>query len=156
MYAFHVTVEIKATPRRVWRALCDPAEVTQWDTGVAAALDAPADYPQAGQYVRWRYRNGLFRILHDRPQDVVAERTLRSLLAVGPFRFDETYTLEPRNDGCQLTAALRVVVPLLAIGRLIERFYLGPRTRNTVRASLDAIKRHCEAHATPRYGPGSG
>ena len=69
--------------------------MVQWDTGVAAALDAPANYPQPGQHVRWRYRNGPFRILHDRPQDVVAERRLRSLLSVGPFRFDETYTLEP-------------------------------------------------------------
>jgi len=145
VYAFHVTVEINATPRRVWRALCDPDEVVRWDTGVAAALDAPANYPQPGQHVRWRYRNGPFRILHDRPQEVVAERTLRSLLAVGPFRFDETYTLELRDGGCQLTAALQVVVPFPVVGRLIERFYLGPRSRDTVGASLEAIKRHCEA-----------
>jgi hypothetical protein len=145
VYPFHVTIDIDATPRRVWRALCDPAEVVQWDTGVAAALDAPADYPQPGQHVRWRYRSGPFRLLHDRPQAVVAERTLRSLLAVGPFRFDETYTLAPRNGECQLTAALQVVMPLPLVGRLIERFYIGPRTRDTVRASLAAIKRHCEA-----------
>ena len=145
MYAFDVTIQINALPRRVWRALCDPAEVVQWDTGVAAALDAPANYPQPGQYVRWRYRNGLFRILHDRPQDVVEERRLRSLLSVGPFRFDETYTLEPCNPGCRLTATLRVVVPILAVGGFIERRYLGPRTRNAVSASLEAIKRHCEA-----------
>jgi hypothetical protein len=148
VYPVQLTVHIDAPSQRVWQALCDPAEVVQWDTGVAAALDAPADYPQPGQHVRWRYRNGPFRILHDRPQDVVAARRLRSLLALGPFRFDETYTLESRNTGCQLTATLRVVVPLPALGRLIERFYIGPRTRDAVGASLDAIKRHCEAQAT--------
>lgn len=145
MYAFHVAVEINGTPRRIWRALCDPAEVVQWDTGVATAIDAPVNYPQPGQYVRWRYRNGPFHILHDRPQAVVPEHTLRSLLTVGPFRFDETYTLEPRNGGCRLTAALQVVVPFPVVGRLIERWYLGPRTRDAVRASLGAIKHHCEA-----------
>ena len=144
MYAFTVSVQIDATPRRVWRALCDPAEVVQWDSGVAAALDAPANYPQPGQHVRWRYRHGLFRVLHDRPQQVVAEHRLRSLLTLGPFRLDETYTLESRDGGCQLTAALQVVVPFPVVGRLIARFYLGPRTRDAMRAALDAIKGHCE------------
>jgi hypothetical protein len=144
VYAFEVRVLINGTPGQVWRALCDPAAVVQWDTGVAAALDAPANYPQPGQHVRWRYRHGPFRILHDRPQEVVAEHRLRSLLAVGPFRFDETYTLESGNGGCQLTAALHVVVPLPVVGPLIERFYLGPRTRDAMRAALDGIKRHCE------------
>jgi hypothetical protein len=142
--AFHVSVQINAPPRRVWRALCDPAEVIQWDSGVTVALDAPADYPQPGQHVRSRYRNGPFRILHDRPQEVAAERTLRSLLTVGPFRFDETYTLAPCNGGCRLTMAMQVHVPIPMIGRLIERLYLGPRTQATVRASLQAIKRYCE------------
>ncbi len=146
MFAFHVTVEINATPRRVWRALCDPTEVVQWDSGVAAALNAPDNYPQPGQHVRWRYRSGWFRILHDRPQDVVAERRLRALLAVGPFRFDETYTLEPHDGGCQLMATLQVVMPLLILGPLVERLYIGPRTRDAVRASLAAIKQHCERH----------
>ena len=144
MYAFTVTVDIAAPRARVWRALCDPAEVLQWDTGVAEALEAPVDYPQPGQHVRWRYTNGPFRILHDRPQEVVAERTLRSLLTVGPFRFDETYTLEAHGAGCRLTAAMKVYAPPPILGALVERCYLGPRTQATVTASLQAIKRHCE------------
>ena len=147
VYAFTVTVDIAATPARVWRALCDPTEVIQWDTGVVNALDAPANYPQPGQHVRWQYANGPFRILHDRPQEVVAERTLRALLAVGPFRFDETYTLERSNGGCRLAAALEVRVPLPVLGRAVERFYLGPRSQATVLESLQAIKRHCERSA---------
>ena len=144
MHTFTVSIEINVPLTRVWRALCKPAEVVQWDTGVCAALDAPADYPQPGQYVRWRYRNGPFRILHDRPQEVVAERTLRSLITVGPFRFDETYTLEPHRTGCRLSATMHVSAPLLLGGSLTERLYLGPRTEETVTASLQAIKRHCE------------
>ena len=145
MYRFSVAVDIVASPARVWRALCDPAEVVQWDTGVVAALDAPPDYPRPGQYVRWRYANGPFRVLHDRPQEVSVAQRLRALLRVGPFHFDETYTLEPQASGCRLSAAMDVSVPLPVIGGVVERLYLGPRTRATVAASLDAIKRHCEA-----------
>ena len=119
--------------------------MVRWDTGVAGALDAPPDYPQPGQHVRWRYTDGPFRLLHDRPQEVVASRRLRSLLAVGPFRFDETYTLEPLGAGTRLTAAMRVRVPWRLLGALIERAYIGPATKATVGASLRAIKRHCEA-----------
>ena len=131
-------------PARVWRALCDPAEVVQWDTGVERPLDAPPDYPRAGQHVRWRYRSPIFRTLHDRPQEVVPERTLRSLLALGPFRFDETYTLEATDAGTRLSMEMRAwcVVPLL--GSLIERVYLKSAVQQTAGASLRAIKRHCE------------
>ena len=144
MYSFRVTVDIAAPPARVWRALCDPAEVVQWDTGVEEALDAPPDYPQPGQHVRWRYSNGPFRTLHDRPQEVVPERTLRSLISIGPFRFDETYTLEASAGGCRLTASMEARAPVPVVGWLIERVYLGPQSRRTVAASLEAIKRHCE------------
>ncbi len=145
MYAFTVSVDIHASPARVWRALCDPAEVAQWDAGICAALDAPPDYPQPGQHVRWRCRHGAFRILHDRPHEVVRERTLRSLLRVGPFHFDETYTLAADGGGCRLSAAMEVRLPLGIIGWVVERMYLGGHTRATVQASLEAIKRHCEA-----------
>ena len=116
----------------------------RWDTGVAEALDAPPGYPRPGQHVRWRYTNGPFRLLHDRPQEVVENQRLRALLAVGPLRFDETYTLEPRDRGCRLTASMLVRVPFPLLGLLIERLYAGPATKTTVTASLQAIKRHCE------------
>ena len=145
MYSFSVTIDIAASAGRIWHALCDPAEVVQWDSGVEGALDAPPDYPQPGQHVRWRYSQGPFRILHDRPQEVVPERILRSLITLGPFRLDETYTLEPHERSCRLTASMKVRAPLGPVGWLCERLYLGPQSRHTVEASLAAIKRHCES-----------
>jgi hypothetical protein len=153
MYAFAETIDIAAPPARVWRALCDPTEVVQWDTGVVAALDAPADYPRPGQHVRWRYANGPFRLLHDRPQQVTPERTLRSLIAIGPARFDETYTLEPCDSstalatggGCRLTASMKVWTAVPLFGWPFERLYAGPQARRAVAASLRAIKAHCES-----------
>lgn len=145
MFSFSVSVEINAPASRVWRALCDPAEVVVWDTGVDRALDAPPDYPQPGQHVRWRYSNGPFRLLHDRPQEVVPERTLRSLISNGPLRIDETYRLEAAGECTQLTATILLRVPWPIAGALAERRLFGPATQRTVTASLAAIKRHCEA-----------
>lgn len=145
MYAFTETVDIDASPARVWQALCVPAEVVQWDAGVSAALDAPADYPQPGQHVRWRCSGVTFRILHDRPAEVIHERKLRSRLRRGPFHYDETYTLTGRDGGSRLTAALEVRLPLGVIGWLLERVYAARQTQTAVRAALAAIKRHCEA-----------
>ncbi|HWQ27628.1 MAG TPA: DUF2505 family protein [Dehalococcoidia bacterium] len=144
MERFLIDLVIAAPPSRVWRALCDPVEVVQWDTGVMEALDAPPDYPRPGQYVRWRYRGGFVRILHDRPQEVVPERRLRSLLRVGPLRFDETYTLEPSDGGTRLTVTMEVIVSIPVIGRLVERWYALPVSRRAVAASMGALARHCE------------
>jgi len=145
MYAFDISVEIEASPERVWRALCDPSEVVQWDTGVIEAIDAPPDYPRKGQHVRWRYANGPFKLLHDRPIDVVPNRRLRSALAVGPVRFDETYTIDQRDGSCLLTAAMLVEVPVPLLGSLVEKMSAGPASRSAVTASLAAIKKHCES-----------
>ena len=145
MYSVSVSVNIQAPPSRVWRALCDPAEVVQWDAGVEEALNAPDDYPQPGQHVRWRFTQGPFKLLHDRPQEVVPEKKLRALLALGPYRFDETYTLEAAGEGCSLTASMDVRVPIPVLGWLVERFYIGPATERSLPATLQSIKRHCEA-----------
>lgn len=152
MYRFALTVAIDAPPAHVWRALCDPAEVVLWDGGVTQALDAPPDYPRPGQHVRWRFRRGLFRTLHDRPQEVVPERRLRALLGVGPWRFDEVYTLTPRAGGSSLTVTMEVRAPGVPLGGTFARVILGPRTRTSVEASLRAIKHHCERQ--PGGGPG--
>jgi hypothetical protein len=147
MYSFASSIEIAAPVERVWRALCNPAEVVQWDEAVLGALDAPADYPQPHQHVRWRYAQGPFRLLHDRPKEVVPNRTLRSLLSLGPFLFDETYALTSANGGTWLRASMIVRAPLPPFGLIIERLYLAAQTKRTVEMSLQAIKRHCEAPA---------
>ncbi len=143
-YRISVVVEIHAAVGRVWRALCDPAEVAAWDPGVAGALDAPADYPAPGQRVRWRVSSGPFRILHDRILEVVPERMLHSALGLGPWRYDELYTLVEATGGCRLRAEVvcRAALPLGST--LIERLYLGPSTRRSFEASLAGLKSWCE------------
>jgi hypothetical protein len=145
LYRIEVSVEIAAPPSRVWRALCDPDEVVRWDSGVITALDAPPDYPRAGQHVRWRYRSRLFPVLTDRPQEVVPEQKLRSILHVGPYDMDETYLLTPVPPGCHLAALVGLEVRLPLMGALVERLYAGPSTRRSFETSLAALKRYCES-----------
>jgi hypothetical protein len=149
MYPFVLTVEINAPILRVWRALCDPHEVLAWDPGLEAALDAPDDYPRPGQHVKWRCRSGPFHVLHDRPQEVEGGRRLRSLLALGPYRYDETYMLEAAGRGCRLTVAVSVWMVVPVVHSLFELLYLGPATQRAFTQSLAAIKSLCETEPFP-------
>ena len=146
MQTFSETVEISCDRDRVWRALSTPSEVVCWDTGIIEPLDAPADYPQPGQHVRWRYRLGpIPMVLHDRPSAVVRPTTFRSSIHLGPFDFDETYTLVDKgSSSTELTAELSLTSSIAVIGGWIERVIGRPLARSTVRTSLAAIKRYCE------------
>lgn len=146
MIEFTETVQIATGVGRVWRALTVPAEVVQWDSGIVEPIDAPPDYPQPGQHVRWRYRIGPFPlILDDRPTEVLVDSTLRSSLELGPFSFDEIYELSsPEPSSTLLRARLMVSSKVPVIGALLERVAGAPLARATVRTSLQAIKRHCE------------
>jgi hypothetical protein len=139
-----LSVDIAAPPQRVWRALCQPSEVVRWDSTVVQALDAPADYPRPGQHVRWRC-DWLFRTLHDRPQTVEAAGRLRSLLDLGPYHMDETYTLTATTAGCRLDLHVGLTVRIPVLGPIIERVYAARSVREGFQTSLQALKLHCEA-----------
>lgn len=148
MKHFSESVEIAVDPQTVWRALTDPKEVVCWDTGIVEALDAPPDYPSAGQHVRWRYRLGpLFLVLHDRPILVETASTFASSIQLGPFDFEEIYTLQRiAASATELTAELSLTSRIPLLGSLVERIVGQPLARATVRTALAAIKCHCENH----------
>lgn len=149
MLKFVESVDVVASPERVWRALTVPAEVVRWDTGVVEPLDAPPDYPRAGQHVRWRYQLGPLRlVLHDRPTEVAVGSRLRSSIRLGPFDFDETYELTPLgSSSTRLTAELSLESRVPMVGALLERIVGRPLARSIVSTSLEAIRRHCEGSA---------
>jgi hypothetical protein len=146
MPTFRESTQIAADPARIWRALTVPDEVIQWDTGVVEPLDAPPDYPQAGQRVRWRYRLGpIALVLHDRPDEVLPFETFRSCIGLGPFQFDETYTIASEAPGrSELTAELSVRSAVPLVGALLAHLVGYPLARATVRSSLRSIKHHCQ------------
>ena len=145
MVRIEYAVEIAAPPASVWRALCDPAEVVRWESGVVEALDAPSDYPRPGQRVHWRTTGSPPSVLLDQPQVVQRERVLRSLLSVGRTRMDETYTLSPAANGCRLSVTVEATSTVPMLGRLFERARLASSVRRDFVAALDSIKRHCES-----------
>src|SRR4051812_38065248 len=139
-----LTTQIASPVDRVWRALCDPAEVVLWDTGVVAAIDAPADYPRPGQTVRWQYRSQRWPELLDRPLEVIAEQKLRSVLELGPYYMDETYSLTAWQGGTVLTTTVDLTVRRSLIGPLLERLSSGREVRKGLEASLSGLKHYCE------------
>lgn len=142
------SVEIAADRARVWHALTEPASVVIWDVGIVAPLDAPADYPQPGQVVRWSYRLlGFPTTLIDRPQEVVPQVRLRTLIALAFLRIDETYTLEQlpgHPEGTRLTAQLRLSNTLPILSGAFDRHLGRGLASSTVSESLGAIRDFCE------------
>ena len=144
MPSFILTTTIHAPIDRVWRALCDPTEVSQWDATVLEALNAPPDYPQPGHHVRWRIANSN-ALLHDHPQNIEPPNRLHSHLALNRDRLDETYTLialDPKTTN--LTCYVNVSHALPIIGPVIARLRTLPPTRAAFATSLTNLKRHCE------------
>lgn len=148
---FERRIRIAAPASRVWQALCIPEEVAQWDSGVRFAIDAPNDYPQPGQRVHWRTTGTFQRILVDEPQEVIPERRLRSNLALGPARFDETYVLEAEVDNPAIPAdqcLLRMIMQLQVVavpGRRLWYHHFSADTPASMESALAAIRDHCEA-----------
>lgn len=150
MITIAMSTAVRASRKRVWRALTSPAEVTGWDASVDAALDAPADYPRPGQHVRWRARlGGVPLILHDRPVEVRGEQRLRSRIDLGLFRFDETWSLADDPTLPERTrVSLKLVVPneVPVLGGALDRFSVRQRATRMVEESLRAVRDWCEAH----------
>ena len=139
---------IGAGRARVWRALTEPAQVAAWDASVVAPIDVPPDYPKPGQHVRWRARmNGLPIVLHDSPIEVVGGERLRSSIAMGLFRFDETYTLADDPSGPSRTRITMKVVTsneIPVVGGSLDRFAVRQQATQLVSTTLRAIRDWCE------------
>jgi uncharacterized protein YndB with AHSA1/START domain len=145
---------IRATRAHVWTALADPAAVAHWDAalGNGGALDVPADYPQPGQHVRWRYRlGGVPLLLQEQPLEVVPEERLRSRLSLGPLALEQTWTLLPDADGDEAAGsrtrlALKIAAEsaVAVVGGVLDRFEIRQLVTDRVGGSLDAIQGWCE------------
>jgi len=148
---------ISAKRGRVWRALTEAAEVLRWDERVIS-LEGPADeYPRVGQSVRWRYRLGSIPVvLHEQPLEVVPDSRLRSMVALGLFRFDETFLLSPEpGDGERTRLSLKLIasnsVPV--VGGALDRFAVRRLAVEFIDAKLRAVQKWCENPPPRRRGP---
>ncbi|MCZ6784412.1 MAG: SRPBCC domain-containing protein [Proteobacteria bacterium] len=145
---------ISAARERVWRALTDPEERVCWDARLLASIDAPADYPFAGQHVRWRYRmGGIQMVLHDRPQTVVPPERLQSALAVGTLHMDQTLTLvAEKGNGKGASPRTRLSMSVIAansvpiLGSVIDRFSVRELATDYIDETLRALEKWCAGH----------
>jgi hypothetical protein len=94
--------------------------------------------------VQWQYRSEHYPTLLDRPQEVVPEQRLRSILELGPYYIDETYELTAWQGGTMVTTTLELTVRRGVLGPLFERLWAGREVRKGFEASLKGLKRYCE------------
>jgi uncharacterized protein YndB with AHSA1/START domain len=138
---------IEAEPRCVWRALTDPDELCAWDENLLAPVDPPEGYPCVDAPQRWRYLlRGIQVLMHERPLEVAPGRRLRSSLALGGMKLEQTYTLTPEAE-----SRTRVSVGIVAsnsipvLGGTIDRFEVRQLVAERADSQLRALQKWCEA-----------
>jgi hypothetical protein len=139
---------IGAGRARVWRALTEAAEVVRWDERVVGLVDPAVEYPRVGQSVRWRYRMGAIPVLlSECPLEVIPDSRLRCAVALGLFRFDETFQLasEP-GDGERTRLTLKLVASnsIPVVGGALDRFAVRRIANDFIDAKLRAVQKWCE------------
>lgn len=149
---------IGAGRARVWRALTEPAEVVRWDERVVGLVEPAAEYPRVGRRVRWRYKLGAIPVvLSECPLEVVPDSRLRCAVALGLFRFDETFQLarEPGDvERTRLTLKLVASNSIPVVGGALDRFAVRRLANEFIDAKLRAVQKWCEATA-PDAPPGA-
>lgn len=143
-----VTVEIRASLHRVWEALVDPAQVTQWDGAVPVKV--PEGYPCPGQRARWRVRVwGVPLILHDEVRDVLPLRCLRTRLRYAFTRIEEEYRLEESFAGTVFLTSDNFLqawgfsfLPVFLVSWQHKRATC--RVMRDVQSAMTALVYHCE------------
>ncbi len=142
-----------AAPRGVlWAALTDTEQIPRWRPGVTGAAPGPA----VSGLRRWRCRlRGLPVVLEERQRSAQPGERLRSSLALGLFRFEETITLRP-VPGAPERTRLGVVVQtrseMAVVGGALDRFAVRRFAADVAAANLRALRDFCEAGRCARRG----
>ncbi len=139
---------IVAARAKVWHAIVDPRQVIRWDEPKLALLEPAHASPHVGQHVRWRYHLGAIPVVyHERTVEVVPEQRLRSTIAMGLFRFQQTWSLVDENGdpqrtrlGLRLTAANAIPV----VSGLVDRFSVRRLSAEYIDTKLHALQEWCE------------
>jgi hypothetical protein len=84
-------------------------------------------------------------VLHERTLEVVEGKRVRSSMALGPFRFDLAWTLEPEVDGARtrLSAALAASNVVPVVGGALDRFAVRRLASEIVAEALEGMRLHC-------------
>jgi uncharacterized protein YndB with AHSA1/START domain len=137
---------IHAPRSNVWRALTTPAELIRWDQAIVALLEPADDFPAVGVESLWRYKLGAVSvILRDRPLEVTTGHKLRSEVALGLFRFEQTWTLVDEADATRLGVQLAAGNTIAVVGGVVDRFDVRRLAAEYVDSKLRSLRSWCEA-----------
>jgi uncharacterized protein YndB with AHSA1/START domain len=140
---------IVAARAKVWHAIIDPTQVIRWDEPMLALLEPVHACPHVGQHMRWRYRLGAIPVVyHERTVEVVPEQLLRSMIAMGLFHFQQTWSLVDENGDPQRTRLglrLSAANALPVVSGLVDRFSVRRLSAEYVDTKLHALQEWCES-----------
>ena len=149
MITVGLSTVIAAPRRRVWRALDERSETLRWRPGLTAILDADAPYPVVGRTVRWRCRVRELPIeMRETPLEIVRGERYRTRLALGLFRFEETFTLTavPGQAGrTRVGLQVHVANEMPVVGGTLDRFAVRRLATELSGQHLQALRDWCEA-----------
>jgi hypothetical protein len=142
---------ISADRKRVWRALSDPRELARWDKSRLGAVDAPSDYPLAGQKVLWRSQLGSVRlVMKERLTQVEPLERLAADLVIGSLHLQQLYVLIEEPEDRAQAARTRVSLKHSAsnrvhlIGAEVDRFEVRRMLIERIDTTLRALQKWCE------------
>ena len=143
-----LSTRVRARRDHVWLALCTPADRLRWDPALLSLLEAPEDYPAVGQQARWRCRQGSVTvILRDRPVEIIAGARLRSEVALGLFRFVQTWTLHDEAGDTRVGLQLAARSSIAVVGGTVDRFDVRRLAAEYVDSRLRGLREWCELPA---------
>jgi hypothetical protein len=107
--------------------------------------------------VHWRYRLGSVPVvLHEQPLEVVPDSRLRSSVALGLFRFDETFQLFSEagdEDRTRLMLKLVASNSVPVVGGALDRFAVRRLAAEFIDAKLRGVQKWCETPARSSRDP---
>lgn len=144
-----------AVPRDdVWEALTRTEALRRWRPGVEeelSAADGGHDTLEHHRTLRWRCRlHDLPVVLAERPLAMVRPARLRSSLALGLFRFEETFTLaDAGGQHTQLGIKIATESEMPLLGGSLDRFAVRRFSTQLAATTLQAIRDWCERGVSP-------
>lgn len=144
---------IGAEPRRVWRALVEPAELAAWEERIVApAGPSPSGPLRPGRRLRWRCRlagraGGVQMLRADEALEVVPERRLRTRMVLGTLAIERTFSLAPELGDpprTRIAVRLRAANSVPVFGAVIDRFRMRELAAELGDETLRALQKWCE------------
>lgn len=145
MSTFSEQIMIRAPREAVWAALADIGKIHEWNPGVrdSRRTSEQAEGVGATRYCDLGGRNYLDEsVVVWEPNERLTMRIDRTNL---PFaRADVRFMLADQDDATHVTVSPDYALKFGPLGRILDRFFVGPTYAKGMRALLAGLKSHVE------------